>query len=368
VGEPWEAALMAEADRLKARRVFVVASTSLRQAMPLRERLEQTLGERLSGLIDGVRPHTPLDDVVSVAAKAKSAGADLLVAIGGGSVIDAVKVAQLALFTDAFDPTVFGRFKIGAPPIAQPVLNVRVVAIPTTLSGAEFTSIAGISDLQRNVKELYAQPQMAPVAVLLDPRITLETPPELWLSTGVRAVDHAVEDVCAVNSQPLADAASLHALRLLGPSLRLTRRVPAALEPRLDSMVGVWLSLIGMQLGVEKGLSHAIGHILGGSAGVPHGVTSCVVLAHVLAWNAEINADRQRLVSAALGAPEVDAAELVATLVAELGLPSRLRDVGVGREQLDALAELTMADPWTATNPRSVQGPSDVRQILEKSW
>lgn len=369
VGAPWQDALRAEVDHLGARRIFVVASGSLLRATPLQNQLQRTLGERLCGVVDGIRPHTPLDDVVSVASHARRVGVDLLVGIGGGSVIDAVKAAQLALASEADDGAVLRAFKMGGPPIGQqPVLKTRVVGIPTTLSGAEFTSIAGVSDLARNVKELYAHPDMAPIAVILDPRITVHTPSELWLSTGVRAIDHAIEDVCSINSQPLADATSLHALRLLGASLRLTRRTPTELEPRLDSMVGVWLSLLGMQLGVEKGLSHAIGHILGGSAGVPHGLTSCVMLSHVLAWNALANADRQSLVGAALEAPGAEAAQAVAALVAELGLPTRLRDVGVAYDQLDLLAELTMADPWTATNPRPVNGPGDVRSVLEAAW
>jgi maleylacetate reductase len=133
-------------------------------------------------------------------------------------------------------------------------------------------------------------------------------------------------------------------------------------------MIGAWLSLIGTQGGVQKGASHAIGHILGGSAGVPHGVTSCIMLPHVLRWNKSVNADRQKLVSAALGEPQADAAEIVARLIADLGLPRTLRDVKVPREQLRKLAELTMHDPWTATNPRKIAGPDAVLEILEMAW
>ena len=196
----------------------------------------------------------------------------------------------------------------------------------------------------------------------------MHTPAELWLSTGIRAVDHAVEDLCSINSQPLADAASIQALKLLAPGLRRTKKDPDDLDARLDSMIGAWLSLVGTQGGVEKGASHAIGHILGGSAGVPHGLTSCVMLPHVLRWNKSVNADRQKLVSAALGEPKAEAADLVARLIADLGLPNSLRAVKVPQDQLREIAELTMHDPWTATNPRKVAGPDDILEILQMAW
>jgi maleylacetate reductase len=368
-GTPWEEAMGAEVDRIGAHKVFAIVSGSLRAAMPLEAGLRGALGERFAGIFHGIRAHSPRDDVAQAAAAARDASADLLVAIGGGSVIDAAKVVQLCLDREVFSAPGFDAFrgKRGASATTRP-LAIRVIAVPTTLSGAEFTALAGVSDLARNVKEGYTHPDLAPRAVILDPRVTVHTPAELWLSTGIRAVDHAVEDLCSINSQPLADAASLHALKLLGPGLRRTKKDPADLDARLDSMIGAWLSLIGTQGGVQKGASHAIGHILGGSAGVPHGVTSCVMLPHVLRWNKSVNADRQKLVSAALGEPKADAAEVVARLITDLGLPRTLRDVKVPREQLRKLAELTMHDPWTATNPRKIAGPDAVLEILEMAW
>jgi len=368
-GTPWGEALRSEVDRIGAHKVFAIVSGSLRAAMPLEADLYRALGDRCAGTFHGIRAHSPRDDVASAAAAARGAGADLLVAIGGGSVIDAAKVAQLCLDREVFAAAGFDalRGRRAASASTRP-LAVRVIAVPTTLSGAEFTALAGVSDLVRNVKEGYTHPDLAPRAVILDPRITVHTPAELWLSTGIRAVDHAVEDLCSINSQPLADAASIHALKLLSAGLRRTKKKFDDLEARLDCMIGAWLSLIGTQGGVEKGASHAIGHVLGGSAGVPHGLTSCVMMPHVLRWNKSVNAERQKLVSAALGRPKAEAADLVAGLIADLGLPHTLREVKVPREQLRQIAELTMHDPWTATNPRKVAGPDDVMEILEMAW
>ena len=158
---------------------------------------------------------------------------------------------------------------------------------------------------------------MMPRSVILDPADTVHTPEWLFLSTGIRAVDHAVEDICSINAQPLSDGTSLHALRLLSRGLRAVKADPADLEARLDCQLGSWMSIMGSQNGVQKGASHGIGHVLGGTAGVPHGYTSCVMLPPVLRFNEPVNAERQAWVSEALGRPGVKAADAVAELVAE---------------------------------------------------
>jgi maleylacetate reductase len=145
-------------------------------------------------------------------------------------------------------------------------------------------------------------------------------------------------------------------------------RDPADLAARLDCQVGAWLSIVGSQNGVPKGASHGIGHVLGGTAGVPHGYTSCVMLPHVLRFNATVNAERQAWVSEALGRSGVAAADAVAELVSGLGLPGRLRDVGVRREQFDTIARESMHDHWVHTNPRRIDGPAAVRELLERAW
>jgi maleylacetate reductase len=128
------------------------------------------------------------------------------------------------------------------------------------------------------------------------------------------------------------------------------------------------MSMVGSQTGVPKGASHGIGHVLGGTAHVPHGYTSCVMLPHVLRFNHPVNAERQALVAAALGRPDDPAAEVVAGLIAALGLPQRLRDVDVKPEQLDRIAELSMHDRWIHTNPRKIEGPAVIRELLDAAW
>jgi maleylacetate reductase len=209
---------------------------------------------------------------------------------------------------------------------------------------------------------------LVPLFVVLDPAITVHTPRRLWLSTGIRAVDHSVESICSLSGNPLSDATAIHALKLLAPSLGRTGVAPDDLQARADSMNGAWLSTIGLQSGVPMGASHGIGHALGGTAGVPHGETSCVMLPHMLRWNLPVNADAQALVSAALGSPTVAASDLIGELVSRLELPTRLRDVGVKQDQFARIAAVALHDPWTQANPRPLESVDSIVGLLEAAW
>jgi maleylacetate reductase len=373
-GIPYAEALAEEVGRLDARAVFVLASGTLARETDRVERLRQLLGNRFAGVCARIGAHTPREDVVAAAELARAAGADLVVTLGGGSVTDAAKMVGLCLGNGVTKPAELDAFRAAIaadgtarrPPVAPP--GVRMIAIPTTLSAGEFSAGAGCTDTVQRVKESFSHPQMIPRTVILDPEVTLPTPLWLFLSTGVRAVDHAVEDLCSVNGQPFAEAASFEALRLLGRGLPAVKADPTALEPRLDCQLGAWLSMVGTQAGVSKGASHGIGHVLGGTAGVPHGYTSCVMLPHVLRFNHPVNADRQARIGDALGRKRGNAADAVAALIEGLGLPTRLRDVGVGADQLDLIAANSMHDRWIHTNPRKIDGPQTVRALLDAAW
>src|SRR5262245_60133848 len=338
-GSPVADVLGAEVDRLEARAVFVLASGTLARETDVVTTIRRVLGNRCAGVAGKIGAHTPRTDVVEAANAARQASADLLLTVGGGSVTDAAKMVGLCLGNDVSEPAGLDAYRavIGADgSVRRPSVNapaVRFIAIPTTLSAGEFNASAGCTDTIRHVKESFAHPGMAPRTVILDPGVTVHTPAWLWLSTGIRAADHAVEDLCPINAPPTSDAASLQALRLLGTGLRAVKSNPSDVASRLDCQLGAWMSMVGAQTGVTKGASHGIGHVLGGTAGVPHGLTSCVMLPHVLRFNYEVNAERQALVSEALGEPGAPAACVVAALVADLGLPGRLRDVGVKQEQ-----------------------------------
>jgi maleylacetate reductase len=373
-GKPYAEALALEVDRLDARAVFVLASGTLARNTDTVDRLSQMLGNRIAGVCAKIGAHTPRTDVIAAANAAREAHADLIVTLGGGSVTDAAKMVGLCLGNgvaapeqlDAFRARIAADGTTQRPKVEAP--GVRMIAIPTTLSAGEFSAGAGCTDTARHVKESFSHPLMIPRTVILDPNVTVHTPEWLFLSTGIRAVDHAVEDICSVNGQPISEGAAYHALRLLGKALPAVKADPADLEARLDCQIGAWMSMVGSQTGVSKGASHGIGHVLGGTADVLHGYTSCVMLPHVLRFNHPVNGEKQARVSEALGRPEDPAAEVVAELIAGLGLPTRLRDVGVKPEQLDVIAEGSMHDRWIHTNPRKIDGPPVIRMLLDAAW
>jgi maleylacetate reductase len=373
-GRPVIDTLLGEIERRAAKRAFVIASNTLAQASGVVDALRGQLGDRFAGSWTRVAAHTPRTDVVAAAVAAAEADADLVITVGGGSVTDAGKMVRLCLANGLYDARGLDRLRTRVaaggkrdyPDFAGP--DRPLIAVPTTLSAGEFTAFAGCTDSERHIKESFAHRKMAPDTVVLDPAITRHTPEWLWLSTGIRAVDHAVEDICSINGTPLSDAASLHALRLLAPGLRQSKASPDDLAARLDCQIGAWLSIVGSQSGVDKGASHGIGHVLGGTAGVPHGYTSCVMLPHVLRFNHPVNGERQAMAAEALGRPGEEAATVIGDLIASLGLPRTLRDVGVKREQLDEIAQLSMHDRWIPTNPRRIDGPETVRMLLDQAW
>ena len=372
-GVPAARAVAEQAECMGAKRVFLVSSQTLSRKTDEIDRIRDALGERFVGLFDECVAHVPRDGVLRAAAAVRKADPDLIVTVGGGTPVDTVKVLLICLAHDLQTPEQLDYYRVrvsedGAkvvPEVASPPL--RQIIVPTTLSGAEFSKIGGATDPVREVKDLYIGREIGGQAVILDAAITVHTPDWLWLSTGLRAVDHAVETICSRAPQPFTDATCLHGLRMLNESLRINRERPEDLDARLQSQLGVWLATTGLGR-VDWGASHGIGHQLGAVAGVPHGYCSCVMLPSVLRYNHEVSADRQRLISEALGQPEVPAADLVAALIKDLGLPARLRDVGVKREHFDAIARGGMQNMMVRSNPRPVSCPEDILEILELAW
>jgi maleylacetate reductase len=375
-GVPFALALAAEIEAAEASRVYVLSSGTLARETDTMEQIRQVLGNRLAGVCDKIGAHTPRVDVLAAANAARAAGADLLLTVGGGSVTDAAKMVGICLGNDITEPNQLGRLAATThpdgtttrPPTAPP--PIRTVTIPTTLSAGEFSAHAGCTDTsgERHVKESFAQPFSIPRTVILDPALTVHTPEWLFLSTGIRAVDHAVETICSISPQPFPDATALHALRLLSSGLRGVKQDPRNLPARLDCQLGAWMSMTGVSAGVPLGASHGIGHVLGGTAGMPHGYTSCVMLPHVMRFNHAVNAARQTWVADALGHTGVPAAELLANLIADLGMPGTLRAAGMRAEMLAPVAERSMHDRWIRTNPNHIEGPATVRNLLDAAW
>lgn len=292
-------------------RAFVVTGRTLHEKTNLVRRLESLLGEKYAGTYSGMSQHTPSGVVEEAAARAEMAATDLLVSVGGGSVIDGTKAVARQLGYPAH------------------------IAVPTTLSAAEWAHRTGVTDEKAGRKSGFADERAVPPVVILDPEATVFTPERLWLSTGIRALDHAVEGFLYGGEHPITDVTGLEgARRLMGLLLR-SKKNPEDLDVRGELQIAAWLSYFA-PLNTPMGLSHSLGRRIGASYDVPHGITSCITLAPSLeVMKKDISGSRWSMLSEALGG---DPTERVSGLVEELELPNRLQDVGVPEEDLAEIA------------------------------
>lgn len=366
-GQPAGTAVLAECARGGFKRVFVTTTRSLTQLEngPL-QRLVRALGERHVGTFSAIGAHSPREDVAAGANQARAAGADLLVAVGGGSVIDATKAMLLCLWLDLDSAAAMEPYRGGGTgKVVAPAEPIRMVSVSTTLSASEFTSSAGITDTRNHTKQMFGHRLCAPRLVVLDPAATLDTPDWLLFCTGIRAVDHAVEGYCQTLANPATEALSLQGLRLLARALPRIKREPSDLAARLEAQFGMWQAILPGASGVPMGASHGIGYVLGAVFDVPHGHTSCIMLPWVMRWNNSANADRQALIANAMGHPGEDAGDVLDRFIRGLDMPRTLSDVKIGREHFDRIAQQAMGTPWVPRNPRPIPTPAEVREILE---
>ena len=370
-GLPAADALAGEVARTGAERIFLMVSGTMNRETGEIAKLREALGNKVVGAFDSMTPHTPRQDVIAATRMAREAGTDLLVTLGGGSITDGAKAVSLCLANDIDDPDAMDMLRAvvgpdgtaGPPPCNAP--EVPQITIPTTLSGGEFSAISGVTDQRTRIKELFRHPGLMPKAVILDPATTVHTPEWLFLSTGIRAVDHCVEGLCSGEAHPYGDAQALQGLSLLTRGLPRVKADPGDMEARLSCQMGAWMSMAPLASGVPMGASHGIGYVLGAVFDIPHGHTSCIMLPDVMRWNRPANAERQALVAAAMGHPGEDAGDVLDAFIASLGMPRSLGSVNIGPENLQRIAEQSMGTPWIPRNPRPISSPADVVEILK---
>ena len=325
-------------------RACVITTRSV-EANPALGELEQLLGERCAGKFSGVGQHAPAASVASAVSAAAAAHADALISFGGGSPIDATKAVAFALATglDLSDPRAAETAR-GFAPGSNDLLPQ--LAIPTTLSAAELSGLAGFTTEDEHEKVGLRSEALIPRAVFFDAELSLQTPLELWLSTGIRAVDHAVETLLAPGCHPFSDTLALDALRRLRLSLIATRDHPSDLSARTESQLGAWFSFT-LPGPAAAGLSHTLGKRIGSRHGIPHGVSSCLVLPHVMRYLAPRTAPAQARIAQALGVDVREmplehaaarASDAVADLILGLDLPNRLSTYGLSQADLESAA------------------------------
>ena len=377
-------AMAAEVERFGAARVMILTARALERGA-LIDRIAAILGTRHAATFAAPFEHVPLESAVAAAAAARRCGAGLIVAVGGGSVIDAAKALRICIAAGIDRPGALAAF-IDAP---FHLINgiIPQLSIPTTLSGAEYTRSFSATDFARGRKRSYTSSAAASRAIIYDPEATLATPPGLWLSSGVMALDHAIEVFCAASPHPVGDVLKISAARALLTYLPQTYDAPADLDARAGAQVAAWMAdhspLRALALALAPAPaalpSHAIAYELGALCRVPYGLAACVTLPAFLRVGAardSAHARRQAELARSLGlgakgSSDADSAGHLAdeldTLIARLALPARLRDLGVGRGDLARIAQAFAARGASITGAAPATAP-EVVALLESAW
>ncbi|HEY6923136.1 MAG TPA: maleylacetate reductase [Steroidobacteraceae bacterium] len=301
----------------------------------LGQRAAALLGEHAVGIFDRAVMHVPVETANAACELAQASGADLCVAIGGGSTTGLAKA--IALRTD-----------------------LPILTVPTTYAGSEMTPTWGLTE--GGVKRTGRDSRVLPRTTLYDPELTLSLPPALSATSGINAIAHCVESLYSDKANPLISLMAEEGIRALGQSLPRIVRHPENLEARADALYGAWLS--GITLGsVGMALHHKLCHTLGGTFNLPHAQTHTIILPHAMAYNAPSAPEAMSRVARALGSN--DGVRGVVDLIAAVGAPTALKDIGMPEEGLERAVELATTNPYY--NPAPVRKEA-LRHLLRNAY
>jgi len=373
-----------QVDQMGRRKAFIITGNTMATKTNLVDELVSHLKTKCAGVFHECKQHIPRSTVFKAAQQARKSGADMVISFGGGTPIDTAKAVSFVLSQNIEEESQMMKFKVqyeyGKRMEAPPIQTERIVphiAIPTTMSGGEFTSGFGPTNEATGAKEIINYPSFVPRIIVLDPEVTLMTPEELWLSTGIKSVDHTVEAFFSLHHHPLTDTLSKSALSQLLQYLPLCKLYPEDLRIRQNLQVAAWFAILHVAPSVRWGLSHAVGHQVGGMFNIPHGITSCIFLPPTLEFNRPVNAERQALLAETVGirtayisADQAAMAlqQIISDLIVQLGLPHKLRQFDVPQTKFDAIAQHVLSDLTLETNPRRITGTEDIVSILKSAW
>jgi alcohol dehydrogenase len=333
----------------------------LKVATVVIEALKDTEAEVVA-VYDDVPVDSSVAVVNDVARVYRETGADAIVAVGGGSVLDTAKGAAIVLTHNAADLMEYR----GAESLAGR-RAMAFIAIPTTAgTGSEVTSAAVIKDIDRHVKMGFTSLSLLPDVAILDPRMTFGLPPRLTASTAMDALTHAVESFSCVQANPLSDCYARAAIDLIREHL------PQVIVEPKDASARLALANAALMAGVAfsnamVGIVHAMGHAVGGVAGVPHGDAMAILLPHGMTYNREVAGHRYGDLLLNLAGAETYAStpaaerpaaaigavrEMMRALHEQAGLPLTLGEMGVTADQVPAIARAALNDGAMSMNPK----------------
>lgn len=354
-------ALRQEAEAFHPRTVMVVTDEGMLRTQVCASVLDQLSAYDLE-IVDNVQPNPSAGEVEAAAVRARCRGVNLIVALGGGSPVDAAKgIAVLATHPGVvadYDIVTGGDQRITAAALP-------VIAVPTTAgTGTEVSeaSVITIGDGQRSWKMGMISKHIIPKVAIMDPASTVSMPPALTAATGVDALTHAIEAYVSDRCVPFAEAIALRAIEMVGENLPRAVFNGQDMEARHNMLMASMMA--GMAVNHNLlGLCHAMAHQITTRYGVPHGVANAILLPHVMAFNLPVVPGKMRRIAEALGervpgtAYEQSKAAVtaVARLCAQVGVPRALGEVGARRTDFPALAEIALSkDRTLGPNPRKV--------------
>jgi alcohol dehydrogenase class IV len=327
------AQLAAEVERLGAKRALLISTPGRAQMVRSIAR-----GLQVAGIFDQALMHTPIKTVEAARDMASSVAADCCIAIGGGSTIGFGKAIALSA-------------------------SLPVVAVPTTYSGSEMTTIWGISE--GGAKKTGRDPKVLPKAVIYDPQLTLDLPVAVSAASGMNAIAHCCEALYAHDGNPLVSLIAEEGIRALAAALPIIAQAPRDLEARTSALYGSWLAGLSIST-TGNALHHKLCHVLGGF-GLPHAETHSIMLPHAMAYNAAAAPEAMRRIARALGinAGAQSAPAGLWELERRLGLPMKLGDIGMKEADLERAARIAVLAPYP--NPRKLEYES-VLELLHNAY
>jgi 4-hydroxybutyrate dehydrogenase len=354
-----------ECQRLGIRHPLVVTDTGIR-ASGLLDRLREALDPALGfEVFDGTPPNPTEAAVLAALARYREAGADGIIAIGGGSSLDLGKAVAL-LATHAGPLMQYAAIEGGGPKITSAV--APLIAVPTTAGTGSEVGRGSVIVLNDGRKLGFVSPHLLPKVAICDPELTLGLPPALTAATGMDAMAHCIETFLSPLVNPPADAIALDGLARASAHIEIATRDGAHREARWQMMMAAMEGALAFQKGL--GAVHSLSHPLGAlhDLKLHHGTLNAVLMPEVLRFNASHVGDRLGRIAVAMGLPlTADVPQAIADLNARLGIPPNLRTMGVPREVLPAIAAAAPKDHCHSTNPR-VASVAEYLAMLEASW
>ncbi len=358
-----------EMSSLGGTRAIVVTDQGIVKA-GIAEPVIKTLGSKCAAVFSDIPQDTGVEVVNAGAELARKNGADVVISVGGGSVIDTAK-GMCILMTEGGTLRDFN----GVQLLSR--LQTPHIVIPTTAgTGSEVTNAAVIMDKEMGQKRLLVENFNLPRLAILDPRMTEKLPPLLTASTGMDAMTHAVEAIHSIPHEPITDSLALHAIRLL------YKYLPVCVENGSDLMargqVQIAATMAGWAFGnAMVGIVHAMAHSIGAVAHVPHGIANGILLADCMDFNLEASEEGYAMIAETIGVREkgmddMDAAKAAISAVRDftrrISHPQKLSEFSVKIADIEKAADMSLSDGSIVNNPRFVMDSSEVLGIFQKTF